>query len=132
MANIYKDIPQSSQELFQTLWHNARVRIERIVSRGHCSPDGFWYDQAWDEWVLLLKGSAGLVIEGQPEVVVLVPGDYLLLASGVRHRVAWTDMRAETVWLAVHVMGDKGAPRPPLKEDESESSKNPDSGIPSG
>jgi cupin 2 domain-containing protein len=101
--NLFKDLPESGAELFQTLWKSAQVRIERIVSRGHCSPEGFWYDQQWDEWVLLLKGSAGLVVEGRPEAIVLAPGDYLLLPSGVKHRVAWTDMHGETIWLAVHV-----------------------------
>ena len=107
-TNLFKEIPESSQELFQTLWQNAQFRIERIVSRGHCSPEGFWYDQAWDEWVLLLKGSAGLSIEGQAEVVALTPGDCLLLPSGVKHRVAWTDKNETTIWLAVHVMKDEG------------------------
>jgi len=106
-TNLFKEIPEAGQELFQTLWQNAQLRIERIVSRGHCSPEGFWYDQAWDEWVLLLKGSAGLSIEGQAEEVALTPGDCLLLPSGVKHRVAWTDKNETTIWLAVHVMKDE-------------------------
>ena len=27
------------------------LRIERIVSEGHVSPEGFWYDQDEPEWV---------------------------------------------------------------------------------
>ncbi|RJQ78095.1 MAG: cupin domain-containing protein [Desulfobacteraceae bacterium] len=108
-TNLFEQIAEASQESFHTLWENACVKIERIVSRGHSSPEEFWYDQAWDEWVLLLKGSAGLAFEGRQEVF-LAPGDCLLIPAGVKHRVAWTDAGAETIWLAVHVYGDKAAP----------------------
>jgi cupin 2 domain-containing protein len=101
-SNLFGDIPESDAELFHTLWRSPQVRIERIVSRGHRSPQGFWYDQAWDEWVLLLKGRAGLVVEGEAGEIVLAPGDCLLLPSGLKHRVAWTDADGETIWLAVH------------------------------
>src|SRR5690349_20058481 len=78
------------------------VRIERIVSTGQASPPGFWYDQDWAEWVLLVAGSAGLLIEGEAEPRVLRPGDYLFIPARRRHRVAWTDAERPTVWLAVH------------------------------
>lgn len=103
-TNLFAGIPAAlPTEWFQGLYDNGRTRIERIVSRGHRSPDGFWFDQAWDEWVLLLKGAAGLVFKGQAGVVTLGPGDGLLIPAGVKHRVAWTDGQAETVWLAVHI-----------------------------
>ena len=38
-------------------------RIERIVSQGHASPEGFWYDQDEPEWVALLQGAAELEFE---------------------------------------------------------------------
>jgi len=40
-----------------------RARIERIVSTGQPSSHGFWYDQDWTEWVVVLAGSARLLIE---------------------------------------------------------------------
>ena len=43
------------------------ARIERIVSTGQASAPGFWYDQDWTEWVVVLAGSAGLMIEGEDE-----------------------------------------------------------------
>ena len=76
------------------------MRIERIVSRGHSSPDGFWYDQNQHEWVTVLRGRATLSIEAQPDIH-LATGDHLLIPAHLRHRVAWTDPEAETVWLAV-------------------------------
>ncbi len=81
-----------------------------IVSRGHTSPEGFWYDQAQDEFVLLVKGRAGLRFEGDDRVLVLEAGEYLNIPARVRHRVEWTDPDGDTVWLAVHHATD-GAPR---------------------
>jgi cupin 2 domain-containing protein len=107
-ANLFDAIPNElSQEWFQTLLDSPDVKIERIVSKGHASPAGFWYDQEWDEWVLLLKGSAGLRFEGQDEILALTPGDWVLIPSKVKHRVDWTDERVETVWLAVHLYGGR-------------------------
>lgn len=78
------------------------ARIERIVSTGQASPPGFWYDQNWAEWVILLSGSAGLLFEGDDVPRALGPGDYLEIPPHVRHRVEWTDAEQATVWLAVH------------------------------
>ena len=78
------------------------ARIERIVSTGQASPRGFWYDQAWTEWVILLAGSASLLIEGEAAPRILAPGDYLEIPPNVRHRVEWTATDRPTVWLAVH------------------------------
>lgn len=91
-----------TKEQFTELLSAPDVRIERIVSTGQASPPGFWYDQAWAEWVVLLSGSAGLLFEGEPDPRPLVPGDYLHIPAHRRHRVAWTDAKRVTVWLAVH------------------------------
>jgi cupin 2 domain-containing protein len=77
------------------------VRITRIVSHGQVSPADFWYDQSEAEWVALLAGQAHLEIAGEPRPRRLVPGDWLLLPAGCRHRVAWTAPETETVWLAI-------------------------------
>jgi cupin 2 domain-containing protein len=111
MKNIVADVPEifpdtlpdnSKDELFDTLVQAPSFRLERIVSRGHCSPPGFWYDQDENEWLILLKGSAGLRFEGQEGILVLNPGDYLHIDRHHRHRVEWTDPQQETVWLALH------------------------------
>lgn len=103
IPNIFDDIPKSlPTELFQTLITTHNVRIERIVSDGHATPVDSWYDQAWDEWVLLLSGSAGIVFEAESQEHKLKAGDYLLIPAGCRHRVAWTDPHVQTVWLALH------------------------------
>jgi cupin 2 domain-containing protein len=74
------------------------VRIERIVSNGHASPDGFWYDQNEHEWILLLEGEAGIEL-ADGEQVDLRRGDALNLPAHTRHRVTFTSRPA--IWLAV-------------------------------
>ena len=87
-------------EQFLTLLENGSGTIERIASRSHSSPAGFWYDQAEDEWVIVLRGAAALEFAGG-EIVEMTEGDYIVIPRGVRHRVARTG--ENTVWLAVHL-----------------------------
>jgi cupin 2 domain-containing protein len=101
--NLFSDIPEHlPEELVQTLVAAASVRIERIVSHGHASPDGFWYDQDQHEWVVLLKGAARVCFEGDEQPVELGPGDIMHIPAHRRHRVVWTTPDEPTIWLAVH------------------------------
>jgi cupin 2 domain-containing protein len=100
---LFSSIPSAvPEEIIETIIQCPEVSIERIVSKGHSSPSGFWYDQEKNELVFLLKGSAGLLFEGSTQQVVLNPGDYLNIQSHVKHRVEWTIEGEETVWLAVY------------------------------
>jgi len=104
--NIFHDLPAAlPDEVVESLVEAENIRIERIVSNGQATAEGEWYDQERDEWVLLLSGSAGLLMEGDGEPRVLGPGDYLMIPAHCRHRVAWTDPGERTVWLAVHMGG---------------------------
>lgn len=85
----------------QTILNAAGIRIDRIVSRGHVSPDGFWYDQGTHEWVMLVQGAARLRFEGE-EPVEMIAGSFLNIPAHKRHRVEWTDVMQQTIWLAVH------------------------------
>jgi cupin 2 domain-containing protein len=101
--NFFGNIPTKlDNELFEEILAGNTFKMERIVSRGHASPEGFWYDQEENEWVILLQGSAGLYFAGKEELVVLHCGDYVLIPRHLRHRVEWTDPHQETVWLAVY------------------------------
>jgi cupin 2 domain-containing protein len=105
MQNLFRDIPDpTGDEQVDTLLAQPGLRIERIVSTGQASPPGFWYDQPQDEWVAVLRGAAGVVVEGEVERR-LDPGDVLFLPARTRHRVAWTAPDEPTVWLAVHFGG---------------------------
>src|SRR5260221_3442453 len=86
-------------EQIKQLLATEAVRIEQIVSHGQASPVGFWYDQPDAEWVVLLKGSATLLIAGEGNVD-LTADDYLLIPAHVRHRVERASQDA--LWLAVH------------------------------
>jgi cupin 2 domain-containing protein len=87
--------PQLSQELCTTLCRAKNVRIERIVSEGQRSPDGFWYDQEENECVVVLEGRAAVEFEGEPEPVELQRGSYLNIPADKPHRVAWTTRRED-------------------------------------
>ena len=95
--------PPLAEELTETLCERPGLRIERIVSTGQVSPDGQWYDQDSDEWVLLVKGSARLRLEGEAHDRELSEGDFVFLPAHCRHRVAWTQREPPTVWLAIHM-----------------------------
>lgn len=103
-GNIFENIPDVLPvELMETLTASGKVRIERIVSSGQSTPEGDWYDQGQDEWVLLLTGNAGLMFEGESGVQSMKAGDYMMIPAHCRHRVAWTDLHEKTIWLAIHV-----------------------------
>jgi cupin 2 domain-containing protein len=94
--------PAGTAEHVAALLARPGLRIERIVSHGQASPPDFWYDQAEDEWVLLLAGSATLALDDGTRVD-LGPGDWLTLPAHCRHRVERT--ASPTVWLAVFAGG---------------------------
>lgn len=106
--NLFADLPRSTlaDEAFSTLIQRAGVRIERIVSTGHCSPPDFWYDQQEGEWGIVLTGRAQLTLQDPPETHILNPGDHIDIAPHRRHRVDWTEADASTVWLAVFYPDD--------------------------
>jgi cupin 2 domain-containing protein len=102
VTNLFDDLPrQADQELVTELLRCKGARIERIVSTGQSTPVDKPYIQDYDEWVLIVSGSAGLWIEGEGERE-LQPGDYVLIPSHRSHRVTWTPKGEPTVWLAVH------------------------------
>jgi cupin 2 domain-containing protein len=101
-GNLFADLAgDATHEQFTEL-RAPSVRIERIVSHGQAGPPGFWYDQDWAEWVLVLGGSAILQLEGEATPRKLARGDYLHIPAHRRHRVEATDSAEPTIWLAVH------------------------------
>ncbi len=101
--NIFSGIPADiPEEIFETIAESGPVRIERIISCGQATPQGTWYDQDLDEWVILLKGSAEILFDSGIQPLTLLPGDHILIPAHCRHRVTRTDEQGPTVWLAVH------------------------------
>lgn len=105
-TNLFADLPSHlPDELFTTLLDDTNVRIERIVSQGHASLDGFWYDQDEHEWVALLKGAAKLAFEDK--IIEMRPGDIVNIPAHIKHRVEWTTPDEPTIWLAVFYKNER-------------------------
>ena len=99
--NIRDALPDDlAREACDDLLRAPGVRIERIVSLGHSSPDQGWYDQDEDEWVMVTAGRATIEF-ADGSICRLAAGDYLNIPAHCRHRVAWTDPGEVTIWLAV-------------------------------
>ena len=110
-ANIFDAMPAGAaceDEQVMPVLTRPGVQIERIVSAGRASPPGFWYDQAWDEWVIVLAGSARLRFEDEAGARQFGPGDYVLIPAHARHRIDWTSPDQPTVWLAMHFRDEPG------------------------
>ena len=106
-GNLFDDLASTTDgERVDVLHASSALRIERVVSHGQRSPEGSWYDQAEDEWVLLVSGSAVLEFEGQATSVQLVPGDWVFIAARRRHRVVFTATDAPSVWVTVWQRGE--------------------------
>jgi cupin 2 domain-containing protein len=101
-GNIFELVPEEiPSELFEDIATGRNVRIERIISQGHSSPESGWHDQCDNEWVIVLKGSARIEFKDR-DPVHLTCGSYLNILSHTRHRVTWTAPNTETIWLAIH------------------------------
>ena len=90
LANLFSGLPdQAEDEVSETIIDSVACKIERIVSMGHSTPAGKWYDQAQNEWVMVLKGSAGLRFMGEEKIIEMQPGDHIHIPAGCKHRVEW-------------------------------------------
>lgn len=103
-GHLFADIPSAlPAEQFETLLETTTCRLERIISIGHATPAGEWYDQNWGEWVVLLHGQAGLRFADEECERTLNPGDYFWIPAHCRHRVEWTSRQPPAIWLALHL-----------------------------
>ena len=108
--NIFNDLPAKNlpDEVFELLAAGKKFKLEKIISTGQCSPEDHWYDQECSELVILLKGSAKILLkttEDEKEVL-LNSGDYLLISPHQKHRIICTDLKEPTVWLALYFEND--------------------------
>lgn len=108
-GNFFEDLKTGDKERVDALFQGQHARIERIISHGHCSPEGFWYDQGEAEWVMVVSGEAILDLKEPEERITLKAGDWLWIAAKRPHRVHWTTPDEPTLWLGVFT-GDSALP----------------------
>lgn len=103
LRNIFQLLPALGKrsEVFETLFENKTLRIERITSVDMQSDDCDWYDQDHDEWVIVLQGEGGLRFDDDSRVV-LKAGDYLHIPAHRRHLLTHTSADPACIWLAIH------------------------------
>jgi len=103
MSNIFdmSEINNFDNEVLEELLSNPKVKIERIVSTGQVTPEGEWYDQDNDEWLILLEGQAKILFEEGVEIS-LQKGTYLHIPARKLHRVTFTSQNPPCIWLAIH------------------------------
>lgn len=120
VKNLFTDLPSASPlEIVEILCRGEAGRVERILSCGQHSPEGFFYDQEEDEWVLVLQGKAVLEFADGTRIP-LRPGDALLLPAHLRHRVAETSAEEVTIWLAVFFTRREAVPKAPPPQGEND------------
>jgi len=100
---IWSDLPSFPQkeEIIEEIFFHEHVRIERIMSSGQVSPEGFWYDQNENEWLILLSGAAEITLQSPAKIIKLKSGESYFIAAHLKHRISWTHPEAPTLWLAV-------------------------------
>lgn len=106
LFNLFEHLPDARQaEQFEDILRLPGIRIERIVSCGQSSPEGYWYDQSEGEWVMVLQGQ-GVIEFDDGRLLTLNSGDGIHIPPHCPHRVAATT--DTTIWLAVFY----GSPTP--------------------
>ena len=103
-GHLLTDLPTAlAAEQFDTLLQDEDCRLERIISIGHATAPGDWFDQDEDEWVVVLQGRAAVRFADEAVARSLAAGDYLWIPARCRHRVEWTSATPPVVWLALHL-----------------------------
>lgn len=102
MRNIFRNLPKATEEVFEEIVLKNGMKLERIISEGHKTPEGEWLVSDKEEWVLVLRGQAKLRFENNAQLFELSEGDYLSIPAKQKHRVDWTDPVQPTIWLALH------------------------------
>jgi cupin 2 domain-containing protein len=98
-GNLFNPIViPTTGEIFETILRSPHVYIERIVSSA--TPEQQLYNQAQDEWVCLLQGTAQLWIDSAE--IILMAGDYYFIPAHTPHRVMSTSTAPPCIWLAIH------------------------------
>lgn len=101
MKNIFdlSGLDPQKGEYYEKLFSGNSFELDRIVSFGHPTPPTEWYDQAGDEWVIVLAGWAELIFD-DGRSLKLCKGDYMVIEAHEIHRVE--QVSEDCIWLAIH------------------------------
>ncbi len=101
VSSLLSNLPvDMTDEAFEDIVLSDSVRIERIVSQGHTSPEHGWYDQVENEWVMVVKGAGEITFE-DGTVLTLNEGEHVTIPAHTKHKVSHTPIDQQTIWLAV-------------------------------
>lgn len=102
MLNILSDFTADDfSEQEQELLAFSKGRVVRIVSFGNTSPQGFWYEQTEDEWVVVLSG-VGEIEWADGAKLRLEQSDNVFIPANKKHRVSYTSSNPPCIWLAIY------------------------------
>jgi cupin 2 domain-containing protein len=100
VGNVFEQVPnEDGVEKSYPLWALKSFDLEKIVSYGQPTQEDYWYDQARDEWVMLVKGTAVLLFD-PGGLVTLNAGDFLIIPAHLKHRVE--QCSSDAIWIALH------------------------------
>ena len=101
--NLFRmECPEPGAEIKRRLATGDGWSLMLISSNAYASPEGEWFDQVENEWVLVLRGSARLRLSAPDRFLDLSAGDHLMIPPHQRHRLVRTDSDPGTLWLALH------------------------------
>ncbi len=101
LFSIPAELPRP-EEFSEILLRSGKIIVERIISHGHTTPPGTWFDQEQDEWVALLQGEALLTFSDGPDLQMRA-GDWTYIPAHRRHRVERTSTNPPCIWVAFHI-----------------------------
>jgi len=97
MKNIYDYSVPDIGEKFTTLLKHKNIQINHIVSSDKLEDKLYIQDE--DEWLVLLKGKATLLLDDDTKT--LKSGDTLFIPAKTPHKILSTTKG--TLWLTVHI-----------------------------
>ena len=97
--NIFKigELAKNDSEIIENILSGKEFRIEVIISTGQISD---WFDQADNELVMLLQGSAKIEYE-TGLVRDVSAGDYFVITAHEKHKVSYTSEQPPCIWLCI-------------------------------
>ena len=93
--------PDPILENYTKLLFGKRFNLEKITSKGYATPNDKWLIEETNEFVMLMKGKAELLVkDGQK--IKLTEGDYFIIPKNTKHKVIRTSRKPLCYWLTIH------------------------------